>query len=44
MNRVERVSGRVGRSGYDVLPPRTGRGVACTQTTWAGAALDLVDP
>jgi uncharacterized protein YPO0396 len=29
---------------YDVLRPRNGRGVACTQTTWDGAALDRVDP
>lgn len=29
---------------YDVLRPKNGRGVACTQTTWDGAALDRVDP
>jgi uncharacterized protein (TIGR02680 family) len=29
---------------YDVLRPRNGRGVACTQTTWDGAGLDRVDP
>ncbi|QFZ24027.1 TIGR02680 family protein [Saccharothrix syringae] len=29
---------------YDVLRPRNGRGVACIQTTWDGAALDRVDP
>lgn len=29
---------------FDVLRPKNGRGVACTQTTWDGAALDRVDP
>ncbi|MEU4446583.1 SbcC/MukB-like Walker B domain-containing protein [Actinosynnema sp. NPDC050801] len=29
---------------YDVLRPKNGRGVACTRTTWDGAALDRVDP
>ncbi|ONI77266.1 TIGR02680 family protein [Actinosynnema sp. ALI-1.44] len=29
---------------YDVLRPRNGRGVACTQTTWDGAAMDRIDP
>ncbi|GGU66671.1 TIGR02680 family protein [Lentzea flava] len=29
---------------YDVLRPKNGRGVACTQTTWDGAALDRIDP
>ncbi|GAA2696448.1 MULTISPECIES: TIGR02680 family protein [Actinosynnema] len=29
---------------YDVLRPKNGRGVACTQTTWDGAGLDRVDP
>ncbi len=29
---------------YDVLRPRAGGGVACTQTTWDGAGLDRVDP
>ncbi|MFD7652618.1 SbcC/MukB-like Walker B domain-containing protein [Actinosynnema sp. NPDC059797] len=29
---------------YDVLRPRNGRGVACIQTTWDGAALDRIDP
>jgi uncharacterized protein (TIGR02680 family) len=29
---------------YDVLRPRNGRGVACTRTTWDGAALGRVDP
>ncbi|MCE7008356.1 TIGR02680 family protein [Kibdelosporangium philippinense] len=29
---------------YDVLRPRNGRGVACTQTTWDGSAMDRVDP
>ncbi|MGZ3140547.1 SbcC/MukB-like Walker B domain-containing protein [Lentzea chajnantorensis] len=29
---------------YDVLRPKNGRGVACTQTTWDGAVLDRIDP
>jgi len=29
---------------YDVLRPRNGRGVACTQTTWDGTAMDRIDP
>ncbi|MET9231011.1 TIGR02680 family protein [Lentzea sp. NPDC003310] len=29
---------------FDVLRPKNGRGVACTQTTWDGAALDRIDP
>ncbi|MCX2952228.1 TIGR02680 family protein [Lentzea sp. NEAU-D7] len=29
---------------FDVLRPKNGRGVACTQTTWDGAGLDRVDP
>jgi uncharacterized protein (TIGR02680 family) len=29
---------------FDVLRPRNGRGVACTQTTWDGAAMDRIDP
>ncbi|GAA3870816.1 TIGR02680 family protein [Saccharothrix violaceirubra] len=29
---------------YDILRPKSGRGVACTKTTWDGAALDRVDP
>lgn len=29
---------------YDVLRPRNGRGVACTQTTWDGSAMDRIDP
>ncbi|MEU4807303.1 TIGR02680 family protein [Actinosynnema sp. NPDC023587] len=29
---------------YDVLRPKNGRGVACTRTTWDGAALDRIDP
>ncbi|ALG06761.1 TIGR02680 family protein [Kibdelosporangium phytohabitans] len=29
---------------YDVLRPRNGRGVACTQTTWDGTGMDRVDP
>ncbi|RZS44176.1 uncharacterized protein (TIGR02680 family) [Herbihabitans rhizosphaerae] len=29
---------------YDVLRPKSGRGVACTHTTWDGAALDRDDP
>ncbi|HWE87961.1 MAG TPA: TIGR02680 family protein [Pseudonocardiaceae bacterium] len=28
---------------YDVLRPRSGRGVACTHTTWDGAALALTE-
>jgi DNA repair exonuclease SbcCD ATPase subunit len=29
---------------YDVLRPKSGRGVACTHTTWDGTALDRDDP
>ncbi|WP_243753740.1 TIGR02680 family protein [Labedaea rhizosphaerae] len=29
---------------YDVLRPKSGHGVACTHTTWDGAALDRDDP
>jgi uncharacterized protein (TIGR02680 family) len=29
---------------YDVLRPRNGRGVACTQTTWDGGGMERVDP
>ncbi|RJQ80311.1 TIGR02680 family protein [Pseudonocardiaceae bacterium YIM PH 21723] len=29
---------------YDVLRPKNGQGVACTHTTWDGAALDRDDP
>ncbi|SHG90960.1 TIGR02680 family protein [Streptoalloteichus hindustanus] len=28
---------------YDVLRPKTGRGIACTHTTWDGAGLDRED-
>lgn len=28
---------------YDVLRPRSGHGIACTHTTWDGAALDRAD-
>ncbi|MEV0088157.1 TIGR02680 family protein [Saccharopolyspora sp. NPDC050642] len=28
---------------YDVLRPRSGHGIACTHTTWDGAALDRTD-
>ena len=28
---------------YDVLRPRSGHGIACTHTTWNGAALNRTD-